>query len=108
MSEAVAPKKLRKVKRTKSEEAPETPPIEGQIERTADVSNLTQHGWIAGVIGSITVLALGFIGSRLGVLDKGWGLPFNVAPNKSSSAIFALLVVAAVMFIVELVVRVRV
>src|SRR5689334_13764113 len=100
MSEA-APKKLRKVKRTKPEEVPETPPIAGQIERTADVSNLTQHAWIAGVVGSITVLALGFIGSRKNVLDKGWGLPFDVTPNKSSSAIFALVVVAAVMFVVE-------
>ncbi len=108
MSEAAAPKKLRKVKRTKPEEIAETPPIAGQIERTADVSNLTQHAWIAGVVGSITVLALGFIGSRRNVLDKGWGLPFDTTPNKSSSAIFALVLVAAVMFVVELVVRFRV
>lgn len=110
MSEAAvpAPKKLRKVKRAKREEVAETPAIVGEIERTSDVSALTQHGWIAGVVGSIAVLALGFIGSRINVLEKGWGLPIDVTPNKSTSAIFALVVVAAVMFIVELIVRLRV
>lgn len=110
MSEPVEPAvpKKKKVKRSKQEQPAETPILEDQIERTADVSALTQHGWIAGVAGSITVLALGFIGSRKNVLDNGWGLPIDVAPNKNASAIFALVVVAAVMFIVELGVRLRV
>ncbi|HMY18952.1 MAG TPA: DUF1295 domain-containing protein [Polyangium sp.] len=108
MSEAVAVEKPRKVKRSKRERAEETPAIEGQIERTSDVSALTQHGWIAGVIGSIMVLVLGFIGARKNVLEKGWGLPFDTTPNKNTSAIFVLVVVAAIMFIVELVVRLRV
>ncbi len=86
MSEAVAVEKPRKVKRSKRERAEETPAIEGQIERTSDVSALTQHGWIAGVIGSIMVLVLGFIGARKNVLEKGWGLPFDTTPNKNTSA----------------------
>lgn len=110
MTEAAVPKKLRKTKRIKREEPVEAPleAPEGQIERTADVSALTQHGWVAGVIGSVAVLALGYIGSRINVLDKGWGLPIDVTPNKSTSAIFALVVVAAIMFVVELTVRLRV
>lgn len=106
--EAEAPKKARKVKRAKREEAPETQVVDERIDRTDDVSNLTQHGWIAGGIGSIAVLVLGYVGSRRNVLEQGWGLPIDVAPNKSTSAIFALVVVAALMFVVELVVRVRV
>lgn len=108
MSDDAIPKKKRKIKRTKPEEVAETSTSEGEIERTADVSALTQHGWIAGVVGSITVLGLGFIGSRINVLEKGWGLPIDVTPNRNTAAIFALLVVAAVMFVVELGVRLRV
>ncbi len=108
MSATAVPKKLKKSKQISAETAVETPSTTDQIERTADVSNLTQHGWIAGVIGSITVLALGFVGSRLNVLEKGWGLPIDVTPSKNTSAIFALVVVAAVMFVVELGVRLKV
>ena len=107
-SEAEVPKKVRKVKRAKQQQAPETQVVDESIDRTDDVSNLTQHGWIAGGVGSVAVLLLGFIGSRRNVLEQGWGLPIDVVPNKNTSAIFALVVIAALMFIVELGVRMRV
>lgn len=105
---AAVPSKKRKIKRTKSEEAPETTSPPDVIERTDDVSALTAHGWIAGVAGSVAVLTLGFIGSRRNVLEKGWGLPIDVVPNKNTAAIFALVVVAAIMLAVEFFVRTRV
>ncbi|MCC6556452.1 MAG: hypothetical protein IT372_26120 [Polyangiaceae bacterium] len=79
------------------------------MERSDAISRLTRHSWIAGVGGMVTLLALGCLAHERGALEGGWGLISSGGPaSKPLSIAFALLVATAVMFAIELIVRVRV
>lgn len=74
-----------------------------------DLSALTKHAWIAGVAGMFTLLFMGHLAWKKGALQNGWGLVASDGPvDANVSMAFVLLVVAAVMFAVELTVRLRV
>jgi protein-S-isoprenylcysteine O-methyltransferase Ste14 len=80
-----------------------------QKARSSDLSALTRYGWIAGLAGTAAVLAMGYQAQRRDALAKGWGLGAADAPvDPNLSMAFVLVVVAAVMFVIELAVRLRV
>jgi protein-S-isoprenylcysteine O-methyltransferase Ste14 len=96
---------------------------EERLDRSDDVSRLSRHGWIAGVAGTFTVLGMGWLGSRRHVLDQGWHFlsPATAARaerlwpdffgaegapvDKDRVMTLVLLVVLAVMFLIEIGIR---
>jgi protein-S-isoprenylcysteine O-methyltransferase Ste14 len=78
-----------------------------KVRRSRELSRLSVHGWIAGVAGAITVLVMGYLGSSREVLTKGWAL-FGGQGNPALATAFPLLVIAAVMFVIEIGIRLKV
>lgn len=88
--------------------AEERPPLPRRP-RSSDLSALTRHAWLAGLAGTAAVLGMGYEAQRRDALHLGWGLGGEDAPvDANLSMAFVLVVVAAVMFLVELAVRLRV
>jgi protein-S-isoprenylcysteine O-methyltransferase Ste14 len=75
-----------------------------------DLSALTRYAWLAGVAGTITLLIMGYFAWKRSALERGWGIGIvgPVAVDTNVSMAFVLLVVATVMFAVELTVRLKV
>ena len=74
-----------------------------------DLSALTRHAWIAGLAGTATLLGMGYLAWKKGALQHGWGLLSSEgAVDQNVSMAFVLLVTAAIMFAVELGVRLNV
>ena len=77
--------------------------------RSSDLSALTRYAWLAGLAGTVAVLGMGYQAQRRDALVAGWGVGSADEPvDANLSMAFVLLIVAAVMFVVELVVRLRV
>jgi protein-S-isoprenylcysteine O-methyltransferase Ste14 len=93
-----------------SEAAPtETRPRRKPIWATPDISRLSRHSWMAGLAGMVALLLMGYQAWKKDALAKGWGLLGGEGPvDANVSMFFVLAVVAAVMFAVELAIRVRV
>ncbi|APR85221.1 GTP-binding protein EngA [Minicystis rosea] len=71
-----------------------------------DLSALTRHAWKAGLAGTASLLTMGYLAWKKGALQNGWGLLSSEgAVDQNLSMAFVLLVTAAVMFAVELGVR---
>jgi protein-S-isoprenylcysteine O-methyltransferase Ste14 len=75
--------------------------------RSRDLSRLSRHSYLAGLAGVAAVLVVGYLAARFRVLERGWGLG-DGPPSKHLATAFALITIAAVMFVVELGVRLRV
>lgn len=74
-----------------------------------DLSALSRHSWMAGVAGMFTLLYMGYLAWSKNALTQGWGLIASDKPiDQNVSMAFVLLVVAAVMFSVELMIRLNV
>lgn len=92
---------------TQGDDRGEAPPP--KPDRSRDLSRLSRHGWIAGLAGAATVLAMGYQASRRHALDRGWNLwTWDGPQSPHLTPALALLVCAAVMFAIELGVRLRV
>lgn len=87
--------------------ASDGPPEEPGLGRSRSLSRLSKYGYIAGLAGTASVLVMGYLASRRGALDHGWGITATPHDQHLSMA-FVLIVTAAVMFAVELAVRLRV
>lgn len=76
--------------------------------RTADLSALSRYAYIAGLGGTFTVLYMGYLAWKRGALQRGWGILSDVPADPNLSMLFVLAVIAAVMFVIELAIRLRV
>src|SRR5258707_311349 len=85
---------------------PETqePKPDPKLDRSPDLSKLTRHSHLAGLAGTIAVLGMGYLASKRKVLADGWGIGKGDLDQNLSMA-FVLLVCSAVMFAVELGIR---
>jgi protein-S-isoprenylcysteine O-methyltransferase Ste14 len=75
-----------------------------RLDRSRDLSRLTRHSYLAGLAGTVTVLGMGYLAARRQMMTRGWGIgggDFDV----NRSMVFVLLVCAAVMFAIELCIR---
>jgi protein-S-isoprenylcysteine O-methyltransferase Ste14 len=85
---------------------------DAKIDRSRDVSRLSKHSYLAGLAGTVALLGMGFLASSRGVFGfdtdrgpaKGWGIGSG-AFDVNLSMVFVLLVTCAVMFAVELAIR---
>lgn len=96
-------------------EQPDNDPLPGRpskskIDRSADLSRLSKHSYLAGVVGALTILGMGYLGARREALTKGWHLfaPPSENPSPHLVVAFVLVVCAAVMFAIELGIRLTV
>lgn len=83
-------------------------PKPSELARSDDLTRLCDHSYIAGVVGTFTVLLMGYLAARTNMLENGWGILKSLPHDKHLSLAFPLVVVGAVMFLVELFVRLRV
>jgi protein-S-isoprenylcysteine O-methyltransferase Ste14 len=100
----VSDKKLgrRKKRRTESADVP-------KADQSSDLSPLSRYGYLSGIAGAVTVMAMGYLASRRGAMDHGWHLyPSATPPSPHLSAGFVLLVIAVIMYAIELAIRLAV
>jgi protein-S-isoprenylcysteine O-methyltransferase Ste14 len=81
-----------------------TPQTETKLDRSPDVSRLSRHSYLAGLAGMLAVIGGGYLAARRGMLDHGWGIESGEHDVHRSMAL-VLLVCSAVMFLVELAIR---
>jgi protein-S-isoprenylcysteine O-methyltransferase Ste14 len=89
------------------------PKVESDLRKhpwaSPEISRLSRYSWIAGVAGMFTLLSMGYLAWSKDALHKGWGLVASDKPvDQNVSMAFVLLVVASVMFLVELAIRFQV
>lgn len=117
VSSREAPAKKPRASAAKPAPKPEAKPVEKPAERgfrkykwaSPDISRLSRHSWMAGVAGMFTLLYMGYLAWSKDALAKGWGfLQSDAAIDQNVSMAFVLLVVASVMFLVELMIRLQV
>jgi protein-S-isoprenylcysteine O-methyltransferase Ste14 len=81
-----------------------TPQKETKLDRSPEVSRLSRHSYLAGLAGMLAVIGGGYLAARRNMLDHGWGIGSGEHDVHKSMAL-VLLVCSAVMFLVELAIR---
>lgn len=112
VTEAVSPRKVGPrdaLQKSETDGEPAAKPAlkVNKLDNSASVTRLSQHSYIAGIVGAFTILLMGYLASKRDALVKGWGI-LGGEPDASLAMAFALLVTGAVMFAVELGVRIKV
>lgn len=91
---------------TEGEAAPPAAAEPEKLRRSRELSRLSAHGWMAGLAGAATVLLMGYLGAKREVMSRGWALVGEGDPALATA--FPLLVIASVMFAVEVGIRLKV
>ncbi len=79
-----------------------------RMDRSRDVSRLSRHSYLSGLAGVVTVMGMGYLAARRHMLQHGWHLGSAEGEGTfdiNLSMAFVLLVCSAVMFSVELAIR---
>jgi hypothetical protein len=82
----------------------DTPLKDTKLDRSPDVSRLSRHSYLAGLAGMLVVIGGGYLAAKRGALENGWGIGSGEHDTHRSMA-FVLLICSAVMFAVELAIR---